>query len=127
MRGNSGYHAGDEYTIAVKLTQPAAGDETYVSLDFGGTIIGWTILANRVGSISIDIRRASLLDWEASGVPGAAATICGSSPPALSGAAAGRAYPTDWSTTLPQGDCLAFHVVSVATITNATLLLRCRR
>ena len=98
----------------------------YLVAPYGGTINGATLLANRVGSIVVNIWKCTAAQFDA-GVthPVAGDTICGGSPPTIT---AGVKY---FSTALPGwniifngGDVLAFNVDSTSgAISQITLSL----
>ena len=100
-----------------------------IQIDFAGVIIGWSVIANAVGTLEVEVSRA------ASSPPPAAPAIpnpmsdkiSASAPIALAtvqSAAASEAEVESWDGALEQWDVLQFSVVAAATITVATLYLR---
>lgn len=102
------------------ITTGVAGD---VSIDFPCTIAGWTLLADQVGSIQIDI-------WKnvyASYPPASGNTITGSAKPLISSNQKNTSTTlTGWTTAIAAGDTLRFNVDSVSTIHRVTLALHLR-
>ncbi len=98
------------------------GQIGYVTMPYGGTITGWSITANVVGSIQFDI-------WKASGaIPVLANSIVAAAFPTLT--ASNFITSTSmagWTLTFNAGDVFGFYVNSATTIKNATLTLRCTK
>jgi hypothetical protein len=98
------------------------GQVGYVTIPYSGTITGWSITANVVGSIQFDI-------WKASGaIPVLANSIVAAAFPALTA----NNFITStsmvgWTLTFNAGDVFGFYVNSVTSIKNATLTLRCTK
>lgn len=95
-----------------------AGD---VVVPFGGTITGWTILADQTGSIAVDVWKDTYANYP----PTVADTIVGSEKPTISGANKAQDLAlTTWTTTVTAGDTVRFNVDSCVTITRATLVIQ---
>jgi len=100
-----------------------------IQVDFEGVIIGWNIVADQVGSITIEV------DRQASGIPPIAPSmpdtttdkISASAPIVMTSAqsaAIGMAGVSTWATDIDKWDVLQFNVTAVTTLTKATLYLR---
>jgi len=97
------------------------GIKGYITIPFGMTITGWTILADQVGSIVIDVWK----DTYANFPPTVADTIAGSEKPTLSSAQKNQDLTlTTWTTSIAAGDVLGFKVDSVSTVNRVTLILQ---
>jgi len=100
------------------------GEKGHIRLPFAGTIISATLLADRSGSIVIDIWK----DTYANFPPTNADSITASAPPTISAATKSTdSTLTGWTTTFASGDVLAFNVDSVVTIERVTLALLVRK
>jgi hypothetical protein len=87
-----------------------------------GTILGWTIVTDQTGSITIDVKKSTF-----SGYP-TTSTICGGNKPAVSSARkAEDTTLTSWTLTVNAGDVLEFNVDSVSACTWATIMLDIKR
>jgi len=97
------------------------GEKGHLEVPFACTITQVTLLADQTGSITIDIWK----DTYANFPPTDADSICGGNEPAI---ASGQKYQdstlTNWTTTINDGDILAFNVDSCATITRVTVALK---
>ncbi len=100
-----------------------------IQVDFAGTIIGWSIVADQVGSITVEV------DLHASSAPAAAPAIpntttdkiSASAPVTLSSAqsaSSGTSGVSTWTTAVTQWDVIQFNVASVTTLQRAVLYLR---
>jgi len=121
--GNVSYSFG--ITIDGSGTTITSGTKSgaFPTMPLTGTIVGWTLVGDVSGTISIDILRA------AGGVP--SASICGTgTKPNLTSAqyASGNNF-TNWtSTAISQGDVIGFSVAAVppvSAVTRVTLTIRC--
>ena len=105
----------------------STGIKGSIQVDFVGTIVGWSIQADVVGSISVDVsKRAGTQALPQIPNP-ATHKISASAPIALSSAqtkGVDVAGVLTWVTSVAQWDTIQFNVVSVTTITKATLYLR---
>lgn len=103
--------------VGSQLTLGVHGD---VRIDFACVIEGWTVLADQVGSISIDIWKKAYAGFP----PTVANTITASAKPTLSSTDHNTSTTlTGWTTAIAAGDTLRFNVDSVSTITRVTLVL----
>ena len=101
-------------------TPITTGEKGYVTVPFSGTITGWTLLADQVGSIVIDVWSDTYGNFP----PTVADTIAGSEKPTLSGAQKAQdASLTTWDTAVVAGDVIAFNVDSASTVRRVTLTL----
>jgi hypothetical protein len=98
-----------------------AGRTDYIEVPYDCTVVGWTIVADTVGSIVVDIWKDSFANF----------------PPVLGDSIAGTEKPTltaqltnqnllliSFSGSLLKGDWLAMHVDSAATVNKVTISLR---
>jgi len=100
-----------------------------IQIDFAGTIIGWSVIADGVGTLQVEVdRKASSAPPAVPAIPNTTTDkISASAPIALASAqsaARAAAGVASWSTTLAQWDVLQFNVVAVTGVTRATLYLR---
>lgn len=94
------------------------GVKGFITVPFGGTIAGWTLLGDQAGSIVIDVWKAAYADYP----PTVADTIAGTEKPTLAAAAKGQDNTlTTWDTEVTAGDVFGFNVDSVDTVTRVTL------
>lgn len=97
------------------------GLKYFLEVPFACTITGWTLFADAVGSIVIDVWK----DTYSAFPPTVADTITGSEKPTLSGVQKNQDLTlTTWTTSIAAGDVLAFNVDSATTVKQATLTLR---
>lgn len=97
------------------------GVKAYFEVPIAIRVSGWTLLADAVGSIVIDIWKDTFANFP----PTVADTITGSEKPTLVGAQKAQDLAlTTWTTDLAVGDILAVNVDSVSGIKQATLTLR---
>lgn len=99
----------------------STGQKGYVRTPFSGTIVGWTVMADTVGSIVVDIWKDTF---------GAFPPIVGDSivgagnKPTLASAQSDTQSPVGWTTVaLTAGDVIAFNVESTAGLGRVTLQL----
>jgi len=100
----------------------STGVKQYIRIPTGlnGVVTKWTLLADQVGSIVIDVWKDTFANYP----PTVADTITGSAKPTLSSAiSAESSVLTGWTTTVTAGDVIAFKVDSAATVTKVTLEL----
>ena len=94
----------------------------YLYMPFAATIVGWALMADVSGSISIDVWKEPISGFP----PLVGNSITGGSPMALSAQASAVALtvPAAWTTDeIDAGDCLAFNVVSASTVKTVTAQL----
>lgn len=92
-----------------------------LQIPFGCTINSWTLLADQVGSIVVDIWKDTYDNFP----PDVADSICAASLPTLSSAS--KATSTSlpgWTTTINPGDILRYSVQSVSSIKRVTVSLK---
>ena len=111
---------GDEITTGVK---------GYVRVPFGCTIQEVVLLADQSGSIVVDIWKCSYSDFDSgSNHPVNGDSITASAEPTISTA---KKYQdntlTGWTTSVSEGDILAFNVDSITDITRCTVVLKVKR
>jgi hypothetical protein len=105
------------------------GTKGAIQVPFAGTIIGWSIIADLSGSISVEVdKAASSAPPSAPAVPNTTTDkISASAPVVLSGAqsaASGTTGVSTWTTAVAQFDVIQFYVASASTVTRTTLYLR---
>lgn len=103
------------------ITTGVKGD---ITIPFNGTILGWYLTADVVGSVVIDIWK----DVFANFPPTVADSIAGSEKPTLSSAVSNSdTNLTTWPTTsVSVGDVVRFNVDSASTVARVNLVIRCR-
>lgn len=91
-------------------------------------VLGWSLIADIVSSLSIDIWRLPLASHLAGILPTAANSICGGNYPTIStdSADASNAIPL-WTIILNQNDVLTFNIRSVNAVMRANLTLYTER
>jgi hypothetical protein len=100
-----------------------------IQIDFGGTIVGWSIIGNMIGSIQVEV------DLHPSSAPPANPNvpntttdkISANAPIKLTGnksASTAESGVATWMHNLAKWDVIQFNVISVDTLTQATLYLR---
>jgi hypothetical protein len=98
------------------------GEKCDLELPWAYQLEAWALYADQVGSLVVDLQTAASI----SAYP-TTASICGGSPPTLTGAQAARSEDVGaWTQGLPQGTVLRVRVNSAATVTLATLTLHLR-
>lgn len=91
--------------------------EVDVSVPFGGTITGWTLLADASGSAVIDIWKTSYANYAPGTHPVVGDSITASALPTLSSAVkATDSTLTGWTKTIAANDILRFHLNSSAVV-----------
>lgn len=96
------------------------GTKAYAYVPFALVVTSWTLIANAVGSVVIDVWK----DTYANAPPTVADTIAGSEKPTLSGVQKNQdTNLTTWTTSIAAGDVLGFNVDSAATIKQVSLTL----
>lgn len=89
-------------------------------IPYACTITRWTLLADAVGSMVIDIWKKAYSSYP----PTVADTITASAKPTLSSAIKNQdSVLTGWTTAIAANDTLRFNIDSISTVTRATLLL----
>ena len=98
-----------------------AGVKGYVTVPFRGRITGWSVIADKVGSIVIDVWSDKFGNFP----PTIADTITGSEKPTLASKQIAKLEPvTDWDDQVTAGDVIAFNVKPTPSgVTRVTLTL----
>ena len=92
----------------------------YIYVPFAAAIIGWALMADQVGSISVDIWKTPSANFP----PLVGNSITGGAIPNLSGQSSAFASVPAWTTLqINAGDCLAYHVISATTVQVVTFEL----
>ena len=100
----------------------AAGKQAFGVSHLTGRIEGWCLMADRVGSIVIDIWKVPFSDAP----PDAGDSICGGYKPQLASQEKAECYGTlpGWDVDVEAGDVVFFNVDSAATVQQVILTLR---
>ena len=97
---------------------PLTGIIGYTVIPYNGTITGWSIVSDVVGSCVIDV-------WKAAGVvPTVANTIAGTEKPTLTAQQLNSNNTlTTWTTAVTAGDVIGFNLDSALTLTSVNLII----
>lgn len=100
---------------------PIPGDlVAYARVPFSGIITGWSIVADRVGSIVVDVWKDS---WD-NFPPTVADSITGSEKPTLTAQQKNEDQDlTTWTTDIAAGDVVGIYVESASTVRNVQVLV----
>jgi hypothetical protein len=103
-------------TIDGAGTALTTGNKGYAVIPYGGTITGWTMIANQTGDCVIDV-------WKAAGtIPTLSDSITGTEKPTLSTQQINSdTNLTTWTSSVSPGDIFAFKVDSASTLTRVNL------
>ncbi len=109
-----------------------AGVKGYIQIPFPGTIVGWSIIGDQSGSISVDIdKKASSAPPSAPAIPNTTTDkISASAPVALStaqSASVASSGVSTWTTSIAQWDVIGFNVTTATTVTRVTIELEVDR
>jgi hypothetical protein len=97
------------------------GVKAYLTVPYSGIITGWEILGNATGSIVVDVWKDTYDNYP----PTLSDSICGNDKPTLSSQIKNNNnILTAWSTTITEGDIIAFNVESASIVTQVTLTLK---
>jgi len=100
------------------------GLKGFIEWGFAAQIMGWTIMADVVGSIVVDVWKDSYANF----APTVADSITGTEKPTLSSAQKNQDLSlTSFSTMVAKGDIWAFNVDSVSAIKRVTIAFRFNR
>jgi hypothetical protein len=100
------------------------GLKNYITIPFNCQILEWTILSDVSGSIVIDVWKDTFANFP----PTVADSIAGTEKPTLSSQDKNQDNTlTTWTTSINQGDILAFYVDSASTLTKVNLALKISR
>jgi hypothetical protein len=98
----------------------SSGQKGYVSIPYNGTITGWDIFSDAIGSCVIDVWKDSFGNFP----PTVGDSIAGTQKPTLSGQTANRNNNlTGWTTTITAGDVIGFNVEASPTGTTRVNLI----
>lgn len=93
-----------------------------VYVPYAATVTGWTVLADVVGSISVNVKKIAYASYPPS------ASICGTECPNTSGDDVGQDLSlSTWTTAISAGDAVCFDIDSASTITRANVIVRMTR
>lgn len=98
------------------------GSKGYFRVPYACTVMGWTVLADQVGSIVVDVKKGTYAGFPTT------ASIAGTEKPTLS--AAQKSQDTGlstWTPALAADDVLEYVVDSAATLQRVTVLLHVQR
>lgn len=91
-----------------------------IFVPFGFEITRWTLVAQPLGNIVIDVRAAPMIGYP----PTPSDTLCGVNAPRVIGdSRAQDATLTDWTTSVPSGSVVRFQVVACVGVMRAALVL----
>jgi len=101
----------------------------YVEVPFVGVLSQVDMVADRSGSIVLELWKCTYAQFDAGGThPVAADKISASTPPTISsGTKSTDSTLSGWTTALTAGDVIAFNVTSAATIQRLTVTLKYNR
>ena len=95
------------------------GSKGFIVVDYACTIINNTLLADKSGSIVVDIKKIDYATFPTT------ASICAAAKPTLTTAQKSQdATLTGWTTSITAGDILEYYVDSATTVTRVTLSLK---
>lgn len=95
-----------------------------LQINFGCTIVAWTLLGDQSGSIVVDIWKDTYANYP----PVIGDVITASAKPTITTAVKNTSTTlTGWTTSIAAGDTLRFNVNSVTTLTRVTLILKVTR
>lgn len=98
------------------------GSKGFFQIQYSGTILGVTLLADQAGSVQFDIRKSTFSAFPTN------SSIVAADPPALSAAQKSNDTTlTGWTTVFSDGDIFEYKVSSAATVTRVNLILRVKR
>jgi hypothetical protein len=122
MSGATGMTATHAFgvTIDAGTNTITSGIKGYLSLPYAGSIISYTLLADRVGSLVIDIWKDTYANYP----PTSGDSICSGTKPTLGSAI--KFYDsglTNWTRNINQYDTLVFNVDSASLVRKATLVV----
>lgn len=114
---------------------PSTGIKGAIQVDFAGTIIGWSIIADQPGTISVEVDVARDSPPASPPAPppipntttdkiSASAPIELDDPSGVQSASGGSSEVASWNTDIQQWDVIQFNVAAVTTLTRATMYLR---
>jgi hypothetical protein len=101
------------------------GSKGYLYIPYPCTINAATMIADRTGSIVVDVWKCTYAEFDSGTThPVAADKITASAPPTItSDTKSTDTSLTGWTTSVSEGDILAFNVTSATAITRVTLIL----
>ena len=101
----------------------------YLTVPFNATVTSWSLQADQSGSVIVDVWKCTYAQFDPPTTPSVANSITGSETPTITAASKNRDTSlSTWTTTLAEGDVLAFSVPSPSTsITRVTLTLALTR
>ncbi len=97
-----------------------SGSNTWylANVPYAGTITSWSLVADKSGSIDIDVWKAN------AAVPTISNTITASAQCSLASTQSMFAGPiTGWSSAVSKGDCIGFNLISASSVTKANLTI----
>lgn len=121
-----GYISAIEYVIdGAGSTIVSPESKGYLEVPFDCTITAARLLADRSGSIAIEVRKCTYAQFDSGAThPVTGDKISASAPPTISNATkSSDTTLSGWTTTLTEGDILEFYVSSCSTIRRCTITL----
>jgi len=97
------------------------GIKGHVIVDFDCEVLEWAVVADQLGSVVVDVNRATFANYPTTG------SIAGTELPTISTSTKGEDRTlTTWSD-IDDGDVLEFEVDSITTCERVTVALKCRK
>lgn len=119
-----GYNDDDLVDIPLVFNGVSGSDQQMHRFNYDAVIVGWALLANAAGDITIDVWKDTFANFP----PDNSDTITAANEPALSSAQSGEDTTlSGWTTAIASGDCIIANVDSVTTITDCALILHVRK
>ncbi len=127
VNGTSGTTPAGSTTGSIGIVLDGAGTtittgvKSSIQIPYSGTITGWTILADQVGSIVVDVWK----DDYATYPPSSLDSIAGTEKPTLSSSIKNEDNSlSTWTTSVNAGDIITFNVDSASTLTRVNLAIK---
>jgi hypothetical protein len=99
----------------------STGIQGDIQIPYSMNISSWTLIADVVGSIVVDVWKDTYANYPAT----IANTITGTEKPKITSSNKAQSSTlTGWATTVNAGDIVRFNVDSVSTITKVTLIIQ---
>jgi hypothetical protein len=113
-----------QYVIDGGGSAISTGVKGDLEISHAGEFKGWALLADQIGSISIELWRDTYANYPPTVADLISGTTGSNNPRISSSNKAASSSLTNWTTAFSAGDILRFNVVSVTSITRVTIALR---
>lgn len=127
ITGTSSTGGGGSTTGSIGIVLDGAGTtittgvKSSIQIPYSGTITGWTILADQVGSIVVDVWKDNYATYP----PSSLDSIAGTEKPTLSSSIKNEDNSlSTWTTSVSAGDIITFNVDSASTLTRVNLAIK---